>query len=137
MNEGHKSLRRIAYLMMAVATLIFVVAFFFKFTVRDESYTFAEAWNRGLIQGVLVVNGALIVIAFGLLALQPWARWADCVWGVALAANALITEAWHYGSVDVWSFVEAVLISTVWGWLSYRYLFAPNVSALFTKSVDV
>jgi len=137
MDDTRKWLRRIAYLMAAVAILMFVIVFFYNFSVRDESYSFTEAWDRGLVQGFLIVNGALLAIAFGLLALHPWARWADCFWGVALAANALITEAWHYGSVGPWSIIQAALIAIAWGWVSYRALFAPNVTALFTGRRDV
>jgi hypothetical protein len=137
MHDARKTIRRIAYVMAGASILMFVVVFFFKFGVRDDSYPFPEAWDRGLVQGFLVVNGALLAIALGLLALRPWARWADCFWGVALAANALVTEAWHYGSIGTWSIIQAVLIASAWGWFSYRALFAPNVTTLFTGQRDV
>ena len=137
MNDARKSIRRTAYLMVALAILIFVIVFFFKSGVRDAFYPFAEAWDRGLVQGFLIVDVALLAIAVGLLALHPWARWAACFWGVAVAANALTTETYHYGSVSAWSVVEAGLVAAAWGWFLYRSLFAPNVTAIFAKRRDV
>jgi hypothetical protein len=97
MADARTSLRRTAYTMAAIGTVAIVLVVIFKCGVgKEEAYPFAEAWNRRLVQGFLVVNAALILIAIALLKLQPWARWAACLWGVALGANAQITEAWHY-----------------------------------------
>jgi hypothetical protein len=84
--------------MAGIGTVAIVRVVLFQYGVgKGEACFFAEAWTRGLVQGFLVVNAALILIAIALLKkLQPWARWAACLWGVALGANALITEAWHY-----------------------------------------
>jgi hypothetical protein len=61
------------------------IAVIFKVSVRNEqAYSFAEAWNRGLVQGFMLVNLLLIVVAIALLKLKPWARWAAVLWGLAL-----------------------------------------------------
>lgn len=124
--------------MAILGTAAIALVAIFKFGVRDQdAYSFVEAWNRGLVQGFIVVNAALILIAVALLRFQPWARWAACLWGVALSANALITEAWHYQTVSAFSVLEGLVIASIWGWFCYKELFAPEVAALFARNVDV
>jgi hypothetical protein len=137
MEDGLKSLRCTACLMAALGVLMCALALSFDFSVRGESYPFAQAWDRGLVQGFLLVNAALVAIALALLASQAWARWAACLWGCALVANGLIAEWRHYGSVNAASLMEGVPIAALWGWLLFRRLFAPKVSAVFAKRADV
>ena len=137
MADARTSLRRTAYAMAAIGTVAIVLAVIFKSGVGNkEAYSFAEAWNRGLVQGFLIVYAALILIAIALLKLQPWARWAACLWGVALGATALITEAWHYQAVGGASVFESLVIASLWGWFCYRELFGRDVEALFSGDVS-
>lgn len=131
MKDGPKSLRWFARMMAVLGFVVIAIIVFFKFGIRNESYTFPEAWDRGLVQSFLVLNAALILIAIGLVNLQPWARWAALAWGTALLANGVITELWYYGSVGWVSIFEGLLIAGVWTWFARRELFAPEVAALF------
>jgi hypothetical protein len=118
--------------MAVIGTVAILLVVTFKYGVgKGEAYSFAGAWNRGLVQGFLVVNAALILTAIALLKLQPWARWAACLWGAALGANALITEAWHYQAVSGASVFESVVIASLWGWFCYRELVGREAEALF------
>lgn len=138
MADARTSLRRTAYTMAILGTVAIAMAVIFKFGVRNEqAYSFAEAWNHGLVQGFLLVNVVLIVIAIALLKLQRWARWAALLWGLALGANALITEAWHYQAVSEASVFECLLIAALWGWFLYKELFRSEVAVLFSRDADV
>jgi hypothetical protein len=134
MKDGPKSLRGFARTMAILGFALIAIIAFFKFGIRDESYTFLEAWDRGLVQSFLVLNAALILIAIGLVNLQLWARWAALAWGTALFANGIISELWHFGSISGYSVFEGLLIASFWTWFTHRELFAPEVAALFRRN---
>jgi len=127
-----QSLRRTAFALGAIPLILIPTLLITgRFSVWEDPLSLAEAWNRGLVQGFIVLNVALLPISVGVLKARVWARWAALLWFPALAANNLIIDLWELGTVRGDTMFQGALIGAIWLWAMYRRLFASDVSLLF------
>jgi hypothetical protein len=132
------SLRKTAFALGVIpVVLLLILSITGRFTVWDEPLSLSEAWSRGLIQGFVVLNIALIPIAVGVFRARSWARWAAVLWFPALVVNSALIDLWHLHSVRGDTIFLGFSIAAFWVWAAYRQLFNPRVSPVFSGNVDV
>jgi hypothetical protein len=120
--------------MPIVVILALVLTGRFSAGDTEEVLSLNEAWSRGLLQGFLFINIALLPIAVGVWRLQNWARWAALLWFPVLATNNIVTDLWQWSTVHFDTLLNGGLISAIWLWVVWRQLFTREVSAAFHQA---
>lgn len=132
------SLRKTALALGVIPVVLLLTLFITdRFTVWDEPLSLSDAWSRGLVQGFILLNIALVPIAIGVLRARPWARWAALLWFPALVVNNVLIDLWHLHSVRGDTIFIGLSIAAFWVWAAYRQLFNREVSSMFANNADV
>ena len=133
-NVSVTSIRRVAVALGALALLaIIAVLWLDRFMAVDGARVMSvrEAWAAGLIQGYFLLNLLLLVAAVGMWCLKSWARRVVYLWFPLLSVHNIATEFWRSGSVQLESWLHAVVISALWLGALYPFLASQRAADLF------
>ena len=136
-NVSVTSIRRIAVALGALALLaIIAVLWLDRFMAADGARVMSvrEAWGAGLIQGYFLLNLLLLVAAVGMWCLKSWARWVVYLWFPLLSVHNIATEFWRSGSVQLESWLHAVVISALWLGALYPFLASQRAADIFGRA---